>query len=295
MKKVVLPNDGERMIPEYHKGWMMYGEHLIRYEGINKAIEGRVVLDIACGSGYGSSMLASSAKKVIGVDIDENTVQYAKQNYGSPKVTFLQGRATAIPIEDSSVDVVVSYETVEHVKEYKKFLSEIKRVLKPKGLLIISTPNDKVYIEDNPFHQHEFVFSELSSLLKINFKNVKPYFQSTWLYSTLFDEDLVKKEWQNNIKTINTIADDPERATYFIMLGSDGKLPVLEPISGISQKWSEKDEREKDKKIVLTEQHAKNLETKIAHLERSLDAITSSKTYKLSEKLANLKRKKLNN
>jgi ubiquinone/menaquinone biosynthesis C-methylase UbiE len=289
MKKITLPNDGERMIPEYHKGWMMYGEHLVRYEGVKSIVADKVVLDIACGTGYGSSILASSAKRVIGVDIDEDTVEYAKQKYGSSKISFLQGEATAIPLEDSSVDVIISFETVEHIKNYKKFLQEIKRVLKPKGLLAISTPNDKTYIEDNPFHQHEFIFSEFLTLLKNNFKNVQPYFQSAWLYSSLLEEDLVNKEWQNSIKTINTFADDPERATYFIMLSSDGKLPRLEPIGGISRTWSEKDERYMHKKIELTEQHVKNLENKITELENKLSGILNSRSYKLSKKLSRLK------
>src|SRR6478672_7942172 len=112
-------------------------EHLHRYAITMALVKGKTVLDIACGEGYGTYFLAQNATNILGVDIDAPTIQKAKQKYIRPNLEFRAGSALAIPEKDNSFDVVVSFETLEHVVEHGTMMGEIKRVLKPKGMLII--------------------------------------------------------------------------------------------------------------------------------------------------------------
>src|SRR5690242_21358219 len=109
---MTLDDTGERMVPEFHKGQLIYAEHLTRYASALPVVAGKTVLDIASGSGYGSQLLASAAAQVYGVDLDADAVAYAQKNFGSDNIEFRIGNATAIPLEDASVDVVVTFETI---------------------------------------------------------------------------------------------------------------------------------------------------------------------------------------
>ncbi|MCF4124261.1 methyltransferase domain-containing protein [Methylobacterium sp. SyP6R] len=136
---------------------------------------GAAVLDIACGEGYGAANLASVARHVTGVDIDAGTVAEARARYGNrDNLTFLHGDAEKIPADDASFDVVVSFETIEHLKDADRFLREIKRVLKPGGLLIISSPNEPEYRKSlshpNPHHLREFDLPSFQGILSANFR-----------------------------------------------------------------------------------------------------------------------------
>jgi len=199
-KKTTLPNDYERMIPEYHKGTQVYGEHIARYESIGKVAKGKVVLDIASGSGYGTALIAKQAKKVFGVDVLEGAIEYAKEHYGAPNIEYLHGDGVKIPLETASVDLVVSFETIEHIKDYVTFMKEVKRVLKPDGLLLLSTPNDVEFAEGNHFHLHEFEEKELLKLAKTYYKNVKPYYQTTWISNMISDGSMMTQEWQGSVE-----------------------------------------------------------------------------------------------
>ncbi|WP_076998624.1 class I SAM-dependent methyltransferase [Variovorax sp. KK3] len=168
----MLDFTGERFIPT-ESGEIRY-EHMHRYCWAQSLCAGRDVLDIACGEGYGSALLAQVARSVVGVDISQEAVDHAARNYERlTHLRFAQGSATAIPVEDSSIDVVVSFETLEHLDEQEEMLAEIRRVLKPDGLLVISSPNKKVYSDDrnyvNEFHVKELYFDELDALLGRHF------------------------------------------------------------------------------------------------------------------------------
>ena len=134
---------GERYMPSI--GGNILLEHMHRYHLAKRYVSGKTVLDIASGEGFGSSVLAQSAERVIGVDISPQTVAHAAATYPRVNLTFEVGSASAIPLRDQSVDVVVSFETIEHVAEHEQMMSEIRRVLKPGGTLIISTPEKANY------------------------------------------------------------------------------------------------------------------------------------------------------
>ena len=166
---------GERYVPELRGGIAL--EHLHRYAFASAQVRGVDVLDIASGEGYGSEMLSRVASSVIGVDIDKASVEHAAGKYVRGNLSYRQGSCTEIPIPDKSVDVVVSFETIEHIDDHDAMMSEIKRVLKPEGLLIISSPEKKSYNDTNgtvnPFHLKELSLPEFRELLKRHFTNVR--------------------------------------------------------------------------------------------------------------------------
>ncbi|MFP1786000.1 class I SAM-dependent methyltransferase [Lonsdalea quercina] len=169
---------GERFIPSEDVEEKLIYEHYHRYEYVADFVKGKKVLDIASGEGFGSEILSRTASSVIGIDIDKETVDYAKDKYkDNSKIQFQCGSVTSIPLEDKSVDVIVSFETIEHISEHNEMLDEFKRVLKKDGLVIISTPDKKVYTDEsgevNKFHVKELYKQEFLDVLQLYFKNIK--------------------------------------------------------------------------------------------------------------------------
>ncbi len=172
---------GERYIPHL-QGNIRY-EHLHRYAMSSLHATGKRVLDIASGEGYGSAILARTASHVCGVDISHEAVAHAQNNYRSShnNLEFKQGSADAIPYPDNAFDVVISFETLEHLATQEEMLAEIKRVLTPDGFLIMSTPDKEAYaIADgghNEYHVKELTGEEFKTLTHRYFKKVEIYGQ----------------------------------------------------------------------------------------------------------------------
>ncbi|WP_188248464.1 methyltransferase domain-containing protein [Stenotrophomonas maltophilia] len=163
---------GERFVPT--EQGVIRQEHLHRYAWCLPLVEGKDVLDVASGEGYGSAMLASRARSVRGVDISHEAVAHAAQRYASlDNLTYLQGSAAAIPLADASVDVVVSFETIEHLLEQEEMMAEIRRVLRPDGVMVMSSPNKEVYSDragyHNDFHVKELYQGEFQALVARHF------------------------------------------------------------------------------------------------------------------------------
>jgi 2-polyprenyl-3-methyl-5-hydroxy-6-metoxy-1,4-benzoquinol methylase len=169
---------GERYLPEIDVPETSY-EHWHRYQYASLFVEKKEVLDIACGEGYGSYLLAKTAKRVVGIDISKSVVNQAASKYMLRNLDFKQGSLDAIPIEGSAnFDVVVSFETIEHVpgEQQEAFLKEVKRLLKPGGFLLMSTPSKLAYSDipsyKNEFHVKEFYVDEFRDFLQEHFANV---------------------------------------------------------------------------------------------------------------------------
>jgi GT2 family glycosyltransferase/ubiquinone/menaquinone biosynthesis C-methylase UbiE len=178
---------GERFIPT-EQGRIQL-EHYHRYATVLDLVAGKIVLDVASGEGYGSSIMADVAASVTGVDISDEAVQHAASIYNKSNLTFLQGSATALSFADASFDVVVSFETIEHLAEQAEMLAEIRRVLRPNGLLVISSPNRPVYSEEsgehNEYHVKELDFTEFDELLKIQFPIIQYFGQRMLMGSVI--------------------------------------------------------------------------------------------------------------
>lgn len=204
-------------------------EHMQRYYAIQDIVKGKVVLDAACGEGYGTNMLSEYALKVYGLDIDEETIEHAKEKYTKANIEYQQGSIEELPFPNDYFDVVASFETIEHVNEeiQAKFLKEIKRVLKADGTLIMSTPNKKIYSDyrnyKNPFHVKEFYEDEYYTFLKSAFKKVVfnyQYRESVFLLTGKDSEHIetlkLNKMTSENSKYIVAICSDKMESNYHV-------------------------------------------------------------------------------
>jgi ubiquinone/menaquinone biosynthesis C-methylase UbiE len=219
-----LPWTGERFVPEVSGQVAM--EHLHRYLIAAELVAGKQVLDIACGEGYGSAALARTATSVVGVDIAEEAVKHAAARYRDSRLRFLHGTCLDIPIPSQSVDVVVSFETIEHVSEHDQVLREFRRVLRPGGLLIMSSPDKREYSDipgyRNPFHVRELYREEFRGLLQKYFAHIEMLGQRMVYGSAIFSEgsSSVACSWHiSNLK--NPACSGLLRPTYLIGLASD--------------------------------------------------------------------------
>ena len=176
---------GERFIPnKFNEIDEIYAEHLNRYKAVLPFVKNKKILDAACGVGYGSYILSKNGKQVYGIDIDEESIKYAKKNFNRKNLHFVKASIENLPFDNDFFDIVVSFETIEHVNEImqNKFLNEIERVLKKEGILFISTPNKLVYSDKrgfkNKFHIKEFYEEEFYNFLKNKFKYVEFFYQN---------------------------------------------------------------------------------------------------------------------
>ena len=165
---------GERYLPDM--GGELRMEHVHRYAFCLPYVKNKVVLDAACGEGYGSALLASVAASVVGVDVSDGAVGHARDRYASlgERLRFDLGDATALTLPDAHFDVVVSFETIEHVFQQEAMMAGFRRVLKRGGLLILSSPDKRTYSDEpgfhNEFHVKELYLDELRSMVGRHFK-----------------------------------------------------------------------------------------------------------------------------
>jgi GT2 family glycosyltransferase/2-polyprenyl-3-methyl-5-hydroxy-6-metoxy-1,4-benzoquinol methylase/glycosyltransferase involved in cell wall biosynthesis/uncharacterized coiled-coil protein SlyX len=226
---------GERYIPA-EQGKIRL-EHYHRYAIALDVVKEKDVLDVACGEGYGSSIMADVARSVVGVDISVDAVQHATATYTKPNLTFRQGSATALGFADASFDVVVSFETIEHLAEQAQMLAEIRRVLRPDGLLVISSPNRPVYSEEsgehNEFHVKELDFKEFDELLKTQFQSIQYFGQRILMGSVIQPLEGGQgsfRAWHDDGNDLKPIAGHLAEPVYFVAVcgASSVDLPNLD-------------------------------------------------------------------
>lgn len=173
---------GERILGNQWKSDVRFADHLERYDFAATLCKGKKVLDIACGTGYGSNIMAKVAESVVGVDIDKAAVENAQRVYKATNLSYIHGDGTTIPLADESVDVVVSFETIEHIVEYHHFLKEIHRVLKKGGVLLMSTPNFRGEIVKNRYHVSNFTTESFIAAVEKVFPIKEVYYQWKHFY-----------------------------------------------------------------------------------------------------------------
>ena len=221
---------GERLYTGYFDRYSV--EHLHRYAITRGFVSGKVVLDIASGEGYGSNLLAEVASQVIGVDIDPTIVDHANRRYVKANLEFLQGSTDSIPAADSSIDVVVSFETLEHHDRHEEMYKEIKRVLVSDGILVISTP-DKKYFSDltghrNDYHIKELYREEFLALTRKHFRNVVLRSQVSSVASIVCGSDEVRSfcVFSGDHQGIKAAPEFTDPA-YHICVASDAQTPDI--------------------------------------------------------------------
>ena len=174
---------GERVIPGQVDVDLL-NEHMARYTFAARLARGKRVLDAGCGAGYGSAELARAAERVVGVDRAPDAIEFARAHYAAGNLTFEEGSCEALPHADGSFELVVAFEVIEHLENWRGFLREARRVLVPNGQLVVSTPNKLYYTESrgadgaNPFHVHEFDFEEFRAELTAIFPYVSLFLEN---------------------------------------------------------------------------------------------------------------------
>lgn len=241
---------GERFVPGI-PGEIAH-EHWHRYAFARGLAHGRRVLDVACGEGYGSGLLAAVAAEVVGVDIAPEAVAHARATYANvARLRFEAGSAAALPLADASVDMVVSFETIEHLPpdDQPRMIREIARVLTPGGIVVLSAPNPVEYSQArnyrNPFHTHEPPREELEALLARSFGAQRWFSQRRYFGSAIWHEGAggpgpgsVTEAWQGDAAAIARAA--PPAAMYFLVVAArdehalPAELPALSLFSDVA-------------------------------------------------------------
>ncbi len=243
-----LPWTGERFIPQSVAGDTAL-EHLHRYALAQQLARGKRVLDVACGEGYGSFLLAEHAVSVIGVDLAPEAVAHASSTYRRENLQFLAGNCTQLPLPDACMDVAISFETLEHHAEHEAMLRELRRVLTPEGVLLISTPERHHYSTErnyrNPFHVLELSEGEFRQLLARHFAHAAYYAQRV-VYASL----AVPCEGTSPFVSFSGSPSELQQQDglsaplYLMALASAGPLPRL-PASQFdgSKEWERENQR----------------------------------------------------
>jgi 2-polyprenyl-3-methyl-5-hydroxy-6-metoxy-1,4-benzoquinol methylase len=208
-------------------------EHYHRYLLARDFCAGRDVLDIASGEGYGTALLAQVARSATGVEIDAAVVAAAQAEFGRSNLRYLQGDAVAVPVDDATFDIVVSFETLEHLPDQDRFLSELTRVLRPGGMLMISTPDRDVYSPvgtvPNPFHVHELTRAEFMAALGRHFAHVVLATQRPIIGSAIVADGansvprVFERRGERHIEANHGLP----RAPYMIAVASNAAAPEL--------------------------------------------------------------------
>ena len=200
-------------------------DHLHRYAIISKYVEGKTVLDIASGEGYGTNLISQKAAFVYGVDIDAASIAAAKQKYQRENIEFLEGSTDAIPLGDHTVDVLISYETIEHHDRHEEMMQEAKRVLKPGGIIVISTP-DKYFYSDkrnfkNKFHIKELYKNEFLDLISRYFGKTQLLNQMFINGNSIINDDAASLKSEVVTGDFSAITEEEKEGTYLIIIASD--------------------------------------------------------------------------
>ncbi len=270
--RIVLPTKtlaftGERMTTAV-QGQIEF-EHFHRYCLARDLCAGLDVLDVASGEGYGSAILASVARSVTGVEIDPGAIAHARAVYSFENLCFLEGSALSLPLEAASVDIAISFETVEHIREHEDFVAEIRRVLRPGGLFIVSSPDRTVYSARhehvNEYHLRELTEAEFDAFLNLNFKNAALFHQRALLGSIVVAASCPThwRSYERRTSDYIEASNGLTRAPYIIGFASDAELPdisssvyidrrsVEEVLQGSAEYERERDEamRERDEAL----------------------------------------------
>ncbi len=286
----------ERFDPASMHGKMIEAEHVVRYAWAAQFAPGRRALDAGCGAAYGSRMLAAAgASEVVGIDKDPRAVEAAAASVPE-SVRLDVGDVNELPYEDQSFDLVVCFEMIEHVAEPERVLDQLRRVLRPDGLLVISTPNRDVFTPGNPHHLHELTPGELTGALGRRFRSVALRRQDTWISSGVLDDERFAAGGEAPVEGLELrklVSDEPGRETYTLGIASDGPLPPDRgslaltsdvDLRGWTEHWDAQHEviEEKDRALAELDGRVHAIAVELEDLQRRYETIVSSKSWRLT-------------
>jgi SAM-dependent methyltransferase len=265
---------GERVIPGQVED-DLWAEHIARYAFATRFVDGKRVLDLGCGTGYGTAELAKYAFEAVGVDISREAIDYAKAHYRNAR--YVEVPATDLPFDSATFDVVVSFELIEHLSDWRPLLAQVKRVLHPGGLFIVSTPNKLYYAEargasgPNPFHEHEFEHDEFAAAMREYFPHVKLALQDRTEAFVFYDAG------DSGESQLESTSDDPTKSNFFIAICSSEPLPRVKPFVYVPAAANLLRERER---------HIAKLEEELFQVRQWLDQTTASRNMMMQEHAA---------
>ena len=275
-----LPFTGERFIPGA-KG-EIWVEHWHRYHFAARWIAGKRVLDVACGEGYGAALLARHAAHVTGADLSQEAIDHATRTYAAIRnLEFVRAPCTELPLAEASVDVAVSFETIEHIAEQERFLDEVARVLKPEGVLILSCPNKLEYSDKrafaNEFHVKELYREELARMVSARFPESAWYGQRPSFFSVIAPEAPAREA-----QLVEVAEARPEDAgaklrnpLYFVVVASrsgesiEALAPALSVLSDLED-WVHRDYEKVMRDLTGVVEQRESLTTEVTARDRSI-------------------------
>ena len=231
-----LENTGERFLPGANNAAEMAYDHIARYRLAERYVEGRDIVDMGCGAGYGSHSLSRLARSVRGVDLSEEAIAHAERNYEAQNLSYGVGDVTRLPYEDGSFETAVSFEVIEHLERPEDLVEEAKRVLEDDGVFIVSTPDKQAYSNDrnsvNPFHVKEMYPLEFREILERHFEHVSIYRQGTIAGSIIVpDPDELPEDGDVTLESAQFSLDEPglsqevPATLYLIAVCTNGTPP----------------------------------------------------------------------
>lgn len=243
---------GERVIEDAYRTsastYLIYLFHIATYNFCRPYIEGKKVLDFGCGSGYGTHLLSKYCEEITGVDISPEAVRFAVANYSNDNLIYRRIadiQTTPLPYPDSFFDVVISFQVMEHIEHAEKYLSEIKRVLKNDGIVIIATPDRQSRLFPgqkpwNQYHVREYAPEELRFLIQRHFGHCE-------LFGMTARDDVVRIELKRTrllrlLTWIFTFPGSPEGYRQF-------SLSLLKRLSRLVGSAYSQDRQEKSKPV----------------------------------------------
>jgi SAM-dependent methyltransferase len=277
----------ERFDPDLMGGSLLEAEHLARYRWAGALVEGKRVLDAGCGTGYGSELLArEGAGEVVGVDVDADVIDAASRS-DSHDATFAVADLRELPADLGEFDVVVCFEVLEHIGEPEVALDSLASVLRPGGLLVVSSPNRDVYPPGNPFHEHEFTPEELAEALSARFAHVRLVRQQDWLAAALFDDDDFTALDALKVPVAKAVPGEAGKELYSVGLAGSSELPAVPPFVMLTRtadlRWWEEVVQGLRDELAATKQHVSELEAYVEQLSRvqgELEAMQATRLWR---------------
>jgi SAM-dependent methyltransferase len=223
-----------RYEPNEHAGMALEAEHRLRYRWALPLVEGKVVLDAGCGIGWGSALLAEAgADKVVGLDWDEKALRQARDGAGDLRLEFLQGNPQALPFDDATFDLVTCFGAIEFCESHAATLDELRRVLRPNGVLMASTPRRTPSLRGDLKAPFECTPEELEQALGARFASVRLHLQRNDLASTIFEDTGAIDDGGADLGLALCQPGKARRGgeDHLIAVASDEEAPDIEPLA----------------------------------------------------------------
>jgi SAM-dependent methyltransferase len=231
----------ERFVPDQAAGTLMDSEHRGRYCWAAQILTGRSVLDAGCGSGYGFAIMREGgAGELTGVDVDPEAVAAARVQAEPHGATVVEGDLLALDLPDDSFDAAVCFETIEHLRSPEQGLAELRRVVRPGGMLLVSSPNPDVYPSGNPHHQHELRPDDLRQMVQEHFNSVGVYVQHAWLASVIEPARNGSRSDHGFGVRHTTEPPHPDGTTFTIVIGCDEEPPRASALVSLGEPFEVK-------------------------------------------------------